>query len=229
MGMFDTIYLDKAIACKTCGGDVLDFQTKEFDSCMNHYRVGSVLLGSRVLSGVIKDEAYCRACSDAKRHAWTDVYLVVWHTILAGVETEESKAQARLASVDRLDLVQWIAEAQKNEQQWRRRFYSLHNELRRWHEYVEEQKNHRNRNPKATKDCGCFVRSGAHQRKSKQQRTRLEKFWNYTPPRKTKKSLGFSDFRFFREARSNLAAFRKESASSNSAMLVGVLGALKNF
>jgi hypothetical protein len=140
MGMFDTIYLDKAIACKTCGGDVLDFQTKEFDSCMNHYRVGSVLLGSRVLSGVIKDEAYCRACSDAKRHAWTDVYLVVWHTILAGVETEESKAQARLASVDRLDLVQWIAEAQKNEQQWRRRFYSLHNELRRWHEYVEEQK-----------------------------------------------------------------------------------------
>ena len=126
MGMFDTIYLDKAIACKTCGGDVLDFQTKEFDSCMNHYRVGSVLLGSRVLSGVIKDEAYCRACSDAKRHAWTDVYLVVWHTILAGVETEESKAQARLASVDRLDLVQWIAEAEKKEQQWRMRFYSLH-------------------------------------------------------------------------------------------------------
>jgi hypothetical protein len=140
MGMFDTIYLDKAIACKTCGADILDFQTKEFDSCMNHYRAGSVLLGSRVLSGVIKDEAYCRACSDAKRHAWTDVYLVVWHTILAGVETEESKAQARLASVDRLDLVQWIAEAQKNEQQWRRRFYSLHNELRRWHRYVEDQK-----------------------------------------------------------------------------------------
>jgi hypothetical protein len=140
MGMFDTIYLDKAIACKTCGADIFDFQTKEFDSCMNHYRIGSVLSGSRVLSGVIKDEAYCRACSDAKRHAWTDVYLVVWHTILAGVETEESKAQARLASVDRLDLVQWIAEAQKNEQQWRRRFYSLHNELSKWHDYVEEQK-----------------------------------------------------------------------------------------
>jgi hypothetical protein len=140
MGMFDTIYLDKAIACKTCGADILDFQTKEFDSCMNHYRIGSVLSGSRVLSGVIKDQAYCRACSDAKRHAWTDVYLVVWHTILAGVETEESKAQARLASVDRLDLVEWIAEAQKKEEQWQRRFFALHNELRRWHEYVEEQK-----------------------------------------------------------------------------------------
>jgi hypothetical protein len=140
MGMFDTIYLDKAIACKTCGADIFDFQTKEFDSCMNHYRIGSVLSGSRVLSGVIKDEAYCRACSDAKRHAWTDVYLVVWHTILAGVETEESKAQARLASVDRLDLVEWITEAQKKEEQWQRRFFALHNELRRWHEYVEEQK-----------------------------------------------------------------------------------------
>ena len=140
MGMFDTIYLDKAIACKTCGADILDFQTKEFDNCLNHYRIGSVLAGSRVLLGVIKDEAYCQACSDAKRHAWTDVYLVVWHTILAGVETEESKAQARLASVDRLDLVEWIAEAQKKEKQWQRRFFALHNELRRWHEYVEEQK-----------------------------------------------------------------------------------------
>lgn len=140
MGMFDTIYLDKAIACKTCGADILDFQTKEFDNCLNHYRIGSVLAGSRVLLGVIKDEAYCQACSDAKRHAWTDVYLVVWHKILAGVETEESKAQTRLASVDRLDLVQWIAESQKMEEQWQRRFFALHNELRRWHEYVEEQK-----------------------------------------------------------------------------------------
>ena len=140
MGMFDTIYLDKAIACKTCGADILDFQTKEFDNCLNHYRIGSVLAGSRVLLGVIKDEAYCQACSDAKRHAWTDVYLVVWHKILAGVETEEIKAQSRLASVDRLDLVQWIAEAQKKEEQWQRKFFSLHNDLRRWHEYVEEQK-----------------------------------------------------------------------------------------
>ena len=68
------------------------------------------------------------------------MYLVVWHTIIAGVETEESTAQTRLASVDRLDLVQWIAEAQKKEEQWQRRFFSLHHELRRWHEYVEDQK-----------------------------------------------------------------------------------------
>ena len=140
MGMFDTIYLDKAIACKTCSANILDFQTKEFDSCMNHYRIGSVLSGSRILSGVIKDEAYCQACSDAKRHVWTDVYLVVWHAILAGVETDESKAHARLASVDRLDLVEWIAEAQKKEDQWQRRFFSLHHELRQWHDYVENQK-----------------------------------------------------------------------------------------
>jgi hypothetical protein len=140
MGMFDTIYLDKAIGCKNCGADILDFQTKEFDSCMNHYRIGSVLSGCQVLSGVIKDQAYCNACCNAKRDAWTDVYMVVWHTILAGVETEECKADARLTSVDRLDLVEWIAEAQKKEKQWQRRFFALHNELRRWHEYVEEQK-----------------------------------------------------------------------------------------
>ena len=140
MGMFDTIYLKNPIACKTCGADILNFQTKEFDNCLNHYRIGSVLSETRILSGVIKDEAYCQGCSDAKRDAWTDVYLVVWHTILAGVETEECKAEARLTSVDRLDLVQWIEEAQKKEEQWQRRFFDLHNELRRWHEYVEDQK-----------------------------------------------------------------------------------------
>ena len=140
MGMFDTIYLKNPIACKTCGADILDFQTKEFDNCLNHYRIGSVLSGTRILSGVIKDEAYCQGCSDAKRDAWMDVYLVVWHTILAGVETEECKAEARLTSVDRLDLVQWIEEAQKKEEQWQRRFFDLRNELRGWHEYVEDQK-----------------------------------------------------------------------------------------
>lgn len=107
---------------------------------MSHYRIGSVLAGSRVLSGVIKDEAFCQACSDTKRDTWIDVYLVVWHAILAGVETEECKAEARLASVDRLDLVQWIAEEQKKEEQWQRRYFHLHNELRRWHEYAEDQR-----------------------------------------------------------------------------------------
>ena len=103
------------------------------------------------MSGIIKDEAYCRTCSDAKGHARKNVDLVAWHKIIALFETEESKAQARLVSVDRLDVVQWIAEAQKKKEQWQRRYFSLHNELRRWHKYIEEQKNRRNPEARAKK------------------------------------------------------------------------------
>lgn len=46
---------------------------------------------------------------------WTDVYLVVCHSILAGVEPDENQALARLESVDRLDLVRWLYEARQED------------------------------------------------------------------------------------------------------------------
>jgi hypothetical protein len=140
MGMFDTIHLEKPIACKTCGAGILDFQTKQFESLMLDYHIGSVLQGGRILSGILKEEAYCDACSSAGKPSWTDVYMVVWHSILAGVETDEKQAQARLDAVDRLDLVQWLVEAQRKTREWKQRFYSLHNELRKWQNHLEEQK-----------------------------------------------------------------------------------------
>jgi hypothetical protein len=64
------------------------------------------------------------------------LYLVVWHSVLAGVEQDIAKAEARIAAVDRLDLIGWIDEAQRETARWRGNYWKLHNELHRWHEYL---------------------------------------------------------------------------------------------
>jgi hypothetical protein len=51
------------------------------------------------------------------------------------VEQDLDRAEARLRNVDRLDLIGWLDEAQCDASRWRDRFYSLHGDLRRWHEY----------------------------------------------------------------------------------------------
>ena len=93
-----------------------------FDPAMATYRAGSIVSGSSVLSGILQEHAYCRSCLEANREHEVPVFLVVWHSILAGVERSEEAAEARLQAVDRADLIGWIDEAQRNERDWRRRF-----------------------------------------------------------------------------------------------------------
>jgi len=57
------------------------------------------------------------------------------------VEQDLARAEARLEVVDRLDLIAWLDEAQRNENCWQRRFYGLLRGIERWHEHLEEQKN----------------------------------------------------------------------------------------
>ncbi len=64
------------------------------------------------------------------------MYLVVWHTVLAGVEQELAQAEARLCAVDRLDLIAWLDEAQLEADRWYRRYSKLHSDVTRWHEHV---------------------------------------------------------------------------------------------
>jgi hypothetical protein len=42
--------------------------------------------------------------------------------------------------VDRLDLIGWLDEAQREANQWNRRFYGLFNDVRRWDEHLVRQK-----------------------------------------------------------------------------------------
>ena len=136
MGMFDTIHLKVPLLCPSCEAEVRSLQTKEFDCIMAHFKIGSVLSSSPVLTGIIKDDLWCQACSDAGQPSDSPVYLVIWHSLLAGVEQDLAKAEARLAAVDRLDLIAWLDEAQHETARWRRHYHSLHHDVQRWHEHL---------------------------------------------------------------------------------------------
>jgi hypothetical protein len=136
MGLFDTILLDPPLACSRCGAP-LELQTKQFDSMMLTYRIGAIVRGSPVVSGILEDLGFCHECRRENREATDPVYLVVWHHILAGVERTESDAEARLVAVDRLDLIEWLDEAQRAAGEWRQRFRRLYADVRMWHEHLQ--------------------------------------------------------------------------------------------
>jgi hypothetical protein len=52
------------------------------------------------------------------------------------VEQDLAKAEARLAAVDRLDLIGWIDDAQREAARWRGNYWQLYNDLHRWHDYI---------------------------------------------------------------------------------------------
>ena len=137
MGMFDTIHVKTPLLCPTCGAEILSLQTKDLSDSMAHFKIGSVLRDSPVLTGIVKETLWCSACHDAKREQTTPpVYLVIWHSILAAVEQDIAKAEARLAAVDRLDLIAWLDEAQHDAARWRRHYLDLHHDVQRWHEHL---------------------------------------------------------------------------------------------
>jgi hypothetical protein len=140
MGMFDTIHLKSPLVCPTCGGQEQDYQTHAFDDMMANYRIGS-RVGGGVLTGIVQEKFWCSECHKAGKSAESPVYLVVWHSILVGLEQDLARAEARMSAVDRLDLIGWLDEAQRNENRWKRRFYGFFNDLHRWCEHLEREKN----------------------------------------------------------------------------------------
>jgi len=140
MGMFDTIHLKQPLVCPVCGGGQHSYQTHAFADVMADYRIGSLVSGD-VHSGIVKETLWCSSCHQAGNRAESPVYHVIWHSILVGVEQDLTRAEARLSAVDRLDLIGWLDEAQRNENQWKRRFYGLLHDVRRWSEHLALQQN----------------------------------------------------------------------------------------
>ncbi len=136
MGMFDTIHLKTPLVCPVCGAGVSSLQTKEFACVMAHFKIGSVLSGSSVMTGILKESLWCDACHKAGQPSDSPVYLVVWHSLLAGVEQDLEKAEAGLAAVDRLDLITWLDEAQREAARWQRAYRGLFNDITRWQEHL---------------------------------------------------------------------------------------------
>lgn len=137
MGVFDTIYVKTPLVCPACGAEILSLQTKELSDSMAHFKVGSVLRNSPVLTGILHETLWCSACHHAQREQTnSSVFIVIWHSLLAGVEQDLAKAEARLAAVDRLDLIAWLDEAQRETARWRRHYQDLYRDVGRWHEHL---------------------------------------------------------------------------------------------
>lgn len=137
MGMFDTIHLKTPLLCPTCGAEVRSLQTKEFSDSMAHYKIGSLLTASPVLTGIVKETLWCDACHKAgQQQSDSPVYLVIWHSVLVGVEQDQAKAEARFSAIDRLDLIGWLDEVQREAARWRRHYHGLYYDVQRWHEHL---------------------------------------------------------------------------------------------
>ncbi len=135
MGIFDAILFETPFLCRHCGSPIDQVQTKAFEPALNEYRAGDVIDSSPIMSGVIRETLYCPSCN---RNAQS-VYIAMWHSVLAGTYSSHDEAERRLAEVDRIDLIEFIAEQQGRARQWHDRFSRLYGELQILHDYEKTE------------------------------------------------------------------------------------------
>lgn len=131
MGIFDTVFLNPTRRCSHCGAEIDQVQTKAFDPGLNEYRVGDLIAGSPIISGVIREDLYCPACNQTPQQ----VYFAIWHSLLVGVSDTVHEAEARIGNVDRAELLDYLERHQRAALQWHDRFSRLYGELQNLHDY----------------------------------------------------------------------------------------------
>lgn len=142
MGMFDTLRLDPPLKCPVCDADVTEVQTHDFGDTMAVYPIGSVMTMSPVLTGIVKETFFCNACwkTDPEKERERErlpLYIGIWHSILITVDFQLAEVERRLAAVDRLDLIGWLEKAQRQANDWERRFHHLRHDVKRYREHLQ--------------------------------------------------------------------------------------------
>lgn len=142
MGMFDTLRLDPPLKCPICDADVAEVQTHDFGDTLAVYRIGSVMKMSPVLTGIVKETFFCHACwkrapERERERKKLPLYIGIWHSILITVGFQLSEVEGRLAAVDRLDLIGWLEQAQRQAHEWENRFHRLQSDVRLYREHVQ--------------------------------------------------------------------------------------------
>ena len=136
MGLFDTVIFDEPKVCSSCGATIDSVQTKSFSPALREYRVGDIVNGSPMLTGVIMEDLFCSSCNSV----FQEVYFSIWHTLLAGVYDTAKEAEERLLHIDRAELMDFIARHQKDAETWHVRFARLYGDLKNWYEYQRANK-----------------------------------------------------------------------------------------
>lgn len=139
MGLFDTLLLEPVFICPRCGKEHASLQTKLFDSSMRQFRVGMLVTGSPVHTGIIKESIWCcpgsRLLADGRTDDSLELWLIVWHHIFAGYALDADTARQKMNSIDRLDLLGWLDRMQQERLEWKSRYSALHHDLRQYLEY----------------------------------------------------------------------------------------------
>lgn len=138
MGLFDTIHFPEPLHVPGWKEPVASTQSKHFGSFMRDYTVGCLLPESPVLIGVVEEELWCAPEEDGGEGQRHPVYLAIWHRIFAGAYLEAEQAEERLRTVDRLDLIAWLDQAQRASRGWRARYGRLYADVSAWHEHLTE-------------------------------------------------------------------------------------------
>ena len=103
MGMFDTVYFDKACACPKCQGKIYSVQVKAFENMLEDFHVKDCV-GHAEETMILKEELFCDNCS---KFVGKNVYIVVDRGILLGITEGLEEAKKLLNDLNMEKLLLW--------------------------------------------------------------------------------------------------------------------------
>ncbi|MEA3281410.1 MAG: hypothetical protein U9Q68_02460 [Euryarchaeota archaeon] len=103
MGLFDTIYFDRAYTCPVCQEKIYSVQVKAFENLLEAFRVKDCI-GHAEEMRIIKEELFCNRC---REDIGKSIYIVEGRGILLGITDSLGEAQRLLNDLDQEKLVLW--------------------------------------------------------------------------------------------------------------------------
>jgi len=103
MGMFDTVYFDKACTCPKCQGKIYSVQVKAFENMLEDFHVKDCV-GHAEETMILKEELLCDNCS---KFVGKNVYIVVDRGILLGITEGLEEAKKLLNDLNMEKLLLW--------------------------------------------------------------------------------------------------------------------------
>lgn len=103
MGMFDTVYFDKARTCPLCQGKIYSVQTKAFENMLEDFHVKDCIGHAEEIM-ILKEELFCDSCS---KFTGKSIYIVVGRGILLGITDTLEEAKKLLNDLNQEKLLLW--------------------------------------------------------------------------------------------------------------------------
>jgi hypothetical protein len=103
MGMFDTVYFDKARTCPLCQGKIYSVQTKAFENMLEDFHMKDCVGHAEEIQ-ILKEELFCDNCS---KFTGKGIYIVVGRGILLGITDTLEEAKKLLNDLNQEKLLLW--------------------------------------------------------------------------------------------------------------------------